>query len=29
MSPKAELVFIPVFGPGRTKEFHVAAEGAQ
>ena len=26
MSPKADLEFIPVFGPGRTKEFHVDAE---
>lgn len=29
MSPKAELVFIPVFGPGRTKESHADSEGAR
>ncbi len=29
MSPKAELAFIPVLGPGRTKESCVAGEGAK
>jgi hypothetical protein len=29
MSPKLELAFTPVFGPGRAKELSVDAEAGQ